>query len=84
MLDVELDLVQGRWVDNVMKQITSFSNQQYQVPEFRYAEPGLAIKYTTVTGSEDADETNENLFNILSTMFSLGIIEQRKEVITLH
>ena len=41
--EVKLDLVQGRWQENVMKKVTSFSNRQFSLPEFSYAEPGLAI-----------------------------------------
>jgi hypothetical protein len=42
--EVKLDLVQGRWQENVMKKVTSFSNRQFSLPEFSYAEPGLAIQ----------------------------------------
>jgi hypothetical protein len=42
--EINMDLVQGRWQENVMKRITSFSNRQFKLPEFAYAEPGLAIK----------------------------------------
>jgi hypothetical protein len=42
--EVKLDLVQGRWQENVMKKVTSFSNRQFSLPDFSYAEPGLAIQ----------------------------------------
>ena len=82
IIEVELDLVQGRWHENFMKRVTLYSNRQYMIPDFNFAEPGLAIKFKTQTG-ELSTEANDRLFGFLSTMFSLGILEQRKDYLIL-
>ena len=50
--EINMDLVQGRWQENVMKRITAFSNRQFKLPEFTYAEPGLAIKIKGIQNQE--------------------------------
>jgi hypothetical protein len=47
-----MDLVQGRWQENIMKIITSFSNRQFKLPGFSYAEPGLAIQIKSTDQSK--------------------------------
>ena len=41
---------------------------------FNHAEPGLAIKYRTKDSREDKEAT-EKLFSLLSTIFSVAIVE---------
>ena len=79
---VEMDLTQGRWQENVMKKVSSYSNQQFSIPFYSYREAGLSIKYATHDGQIEAS-INEKLFAMLSSLFSIAVFEYRNEHITL-
>jgi Gpi16 subunit, GPI transamidase component len=65
-----------------MKRVTAYSNQQFQVPGYQYAEPGLAMKYRTDSG-QMGNEENEQLFAMVSALFSVAVFEQREERLSL-
>ncbi|CDW82854.1 gpi transamidase component gpi16 [Stylonychia lemnae] len=74
---IELDLVQGRFQENALKKVTQFSNQQYDLPNFKYKEPGLTMKMQMRNNGVMSEELQEKTYGFLSSIFSLGIFEKR-------
>lgn len=49
-----------------MQQVSGFTQQQYELMNFKYQEPGLTLQYITKSEEEEDDDSHEKLFSLLS------------------